>query len=238
MHVSVEIGETRRYQLKEALLIYEGSNNGCFVSRHPVSKSNGGPGTPVLLPAQPLTKAFLESLVVSLGGGADDEVLPPNILAKGNRMIAWWTPRAYRQMFFTTCDPQVKGLNGRTYPHPSLVWLVRDGRLSVRALLENARPDRNTNLAVAPYWNVSGAGLVCLGDARTPSTTGVDSLEGWEKGFFESTFTHSNIGRLTRHRDGFRGLWTGLANKKRPFPKEALIPLPETLARFIEGKKA
>jgi PRTRC genetic system protein B len=113
---------------------------------------------------------------------------------------------------------------------------VRDGSLSVRALRENRRPDHDTTLAVAPYWNVSEKGLVCLGDARTPTTTSVDSLDGWEKGFFDSTFTHSNIGRSTRHKDGFLGLWTALADKKHPFPKDALISLPQTLASFFEGK--
>jgi PRTRC genetic system protein B len=238
MRVGVEIGETKNYQLKEALLVYEGSNNECFVSRHAVSKTKAGRGTPILLPAQPLTKAFLESLVLSLGGSGEDEVLPPNILAKGSRMIAWWTPSRHRQMFFSSGDPEIKKLNGKMYPHPPLVWLVRNCNLSVRALIDNGRPDRDTALAVAPYWNISDQGLVCLGDAMTPTTTRVDSLEGWEKGFFQSKFTHSNIGRATRHEGGFAGLWKELADKEHLFPKDALIQLPQTLESFIEGKPA
>jgi PRTRC genetic system protein B len=238
MRVGVEIGETKKYQLKEALLVYEGSNNECFVSRHAVSQTNAGGGTPILLPAQPLTKAFLESLVLSLGGSSEDEVLPPNILAKGHRMIAWWTPACHRQLFFSSRDPEIKKLNGRIYPHPPLVWLVRNWDLSVRALIDNGRPGRDTALAVAPYWNISDKGLVCLGDAKTPTTTRVDSLEGWEKSFFQSKFTHSNVGRATRHEGGFAGLWKELAEKEYPFPKDALIPLPQTLESFIEGKPA
>jgi hypothetical protein len=50
---------------------------------------------------------------------------------------------------------------------------------------------------------------------------------------YESAFTHSNVGRLTRHKGGFEGLWSGLTGKRRLFPLETLIILPETLAQFV-----
>jgi PRTRC genetic system protein B len=237
VYVSANIGETRHYQLSEALLIYKGSNNDCFISRHGVAKGNTESVSPVLLPAQPLTKVFIESLLTSLGGGPDTEVLPSNVLAKSNRLIAWWTPKKKQRMFFTTRDTTVAKLNGKMFSHPALVWLVSGKRLSIRALMANERPEASTKLAVAPYWNLADTGEVCLGNSRTPNTTSVGSLEGWEKGFFESTFTHSNVGRSTRHPDGFAALWQSLTAKDVPFPDDALIPLPQTLSSFIQGKQ-
>jgi hypothetical protein len=49
-------------------------------------------------------------------------------------------------------------LNGRIFPQPPLVWRVADGELKVRALLENKRPSSITQLAVAPFWNLSESG--------------------------------------------------------------------------------
>ena len=88
MQVQISIGENHRFELREALLVY-GDRQRSFVTRHQVALHKGAP--PTLEPAQPLTLGFLESLVRSLVGGSTAEVLPENVLAKGDRMIAWWT---------------------------------------------------------------------------------------------------------------------------------------------------
>ena len=97
MKVEVAIGEVHRFELREALLIYR-ENQRSFITLHSVEGKRQG--TPVLGPAQPLTTGFLENLADSLGGSAAAEVLPENILAKSDRMIAWWTPRCRRRMFY------------------------------------------------------------------------------------------------------------------------------------------
>jgi len=70
-----------------------------------------------------------------------------------------------------------KTLNGKSYPHPPLVFVV-DGehRLSVRALLEDRRPAPRSAIAIAPYWNVNQAGEVCLGSMVSPRSAGLASL--------------------------------------------------------------
>ena len=100
MEVGIAIGETHRFELREALLIYTENRNGAFITRHAVTPQEAGP--PTLGPAQPLTIAFVESLVRSIGGEARAEVLPKNVLAKTDRMLCWWTPARQRQMFYTT----------------------------------------------------------------------------------------------------------------------------------------
>ena len=233
MKVEVEIGQMHRFELREALLIYrEGRRS--FITRHDVLAQKQGP--PVLGVAQPLTTAFVENLAESLGGSAAAEVLSENILAKSDRMIAWWTPRRRRQMYFENPEGKMQTLNGKQFPQPPLVWKVIHGSLSIRALAENKRPNAGTKLAVAPFWNLSDDGSVCLGSMRCPESTSVGSIEGWEKGFYESAFTHANVGRLTRHEGGHDALWGELVGKRRTFPAESLIQLPQTLSEFIKGR--
>ncbi len=152
-------------------------------------------------------------------------------------MIAWWTPARRRQMFYQNSEDKAAGLNGRVFPQPPLAWCVKDGDLAIRALTENRRPDAATRLAVAPFWNLSDNGRVCTGSMRRPNAATVSSIADWERGFYESAFTHANVGRLTRHPDGFEDLWVPLAGKRRSFPRETLIVLPQTLAQFVRGER-
>jgi len=232
MQVQISIGENHRFELREALLVY-GDRQRSFVTRHQVTLHKDAP--PTLDPAQPLTLGFLESLVRSLVGGSTAEVLPENVLAKGDRMVAWWTPACRRQMFYENSECRGRELNGRTFPQPALVWRVDNGDLKIRALAENRRPAATTTLAVAPFWNLSDGGRVCTGTMRRPDSARAASNPEWERGFYESAFTHANVGRLTRHPEGFEGLWSDLAGKRTPFPIKTLIQLPQTLAEFVRG---
>lgn len=233
MKVEITIGEMHRFELRDALLIYR-ENRRSFITWHTVTAQPQGP--PILGPAQPLTTAFIEDLAESLSGGAVAEVLSENVLAKTDRMIAWWTPRRVRRMFFENVEGKGQQLNGKMFPQPALVWRVAQGDLKVRALCDNKRPIATTKLAVAPFWNLSDDGRVCLGSMRCPETASVASIEAWERGFYESAFTHANVGKLTRHEGGHDALWGELAGKRRPFPNDALIRLPQTLAEFIQGR--
>ena len=176
MQVHVSIGENHRFELREALLVY-GDRQKSFVTRHEVAMQKDAP--PTLGPAQPLTIAFVESLVRSLSGSSAAEVLPENILAKGDRMIVWWTPPQRRQMFYESSEGKAAALNGRTFPQPPLVWRVDGGDLMIRALTENKRPQAMTKLAVAPLWNLSDNGRVCTGSMRRPDSASVAAIPDW-----------------------------------------------------------
>jgi PRTRC genetic system protein B len=233
MQIHLSIGQNHRVELREALLVY-GDRSRSFVTRHDAIVHEDAP--PTLGPALPLTFAFVESLARALSGSSMAEVLPENILAKGDRMIAWWTRAQRQQMFYQDAEGKAATLNGRTFPQPALVWRVENGDLKIRALLENKRPAAQTALAVAPFWNLSDDGRVCTGTMRRPDSTAVASVSEWERGFYESAFTHANVGRLTRHAGGFAGLWKELADKRSAFPVDTLIRLPQTLAQFVRGE--
>jgi PRTRC genetic system protein B len=233
MQVHISIGENHRFELREALLIY-GDRQRSFATRHAVVHQQG---PPTLEAAQPLTLAFLESLARSLSGYSPAEVLPESVLAKGDRMIAWWTPACRRQMFYENAEGKAAELNGQMFPQPPLVWRVENGDLRIRALVENKRPAAQTKLSVAPFWNLSDDGRVCTGTMRHPDSASANSILEWERGFYESAFTHANVGRLTRHPGGFERLWSELAGKREPFPVRTLISLPHILAQFVRGER-
>ena len=233
MQIHVSIGENHRFELHDALLVY-GDRQRSFITRHQVTLRKDA--APTLGPAQPLTIGFLESLVRSLGGGTKAEVLPENVLAKSDRMIAWWTPSCRRQMFYENAEGKAAKLNGRMFPQPALVWRVSNLALKIRALAVNRRPPAETTLAVAPYWNLSDDGRVCTGSMRCPDSASVSSIPAWERAFYESAFTHANVGRLTRHSGAFEGLWTDLADKRKAFPVKTLIHLPQRLDQFVRGE--
>jgi PRTRC genetic system protein B len=234
MQLHVSIGENHRFELREALLVY-GDRQRNFVTRHQVTLHPGGP--PTLEAAQPLTLAFVESLARSLAGASTAEVLPPNVLAKGDRLIVWWTPARRRQMFYENSEEKASKLNGRVFPQPPLVWRVENGDLKIRALAENKRPEATIALAIAPFLNLSEDGRVCTGTMRRPDSASAASILEWERGFYESAFTHANVGRLTRHPGGFEALWNALAGKRKAFPMSTLIRLPQTLAEFVRGQR-
>jgi PRTRC genetic system protein B len=166
------------------LLLYTENRNATFITRHAVTIQRDG--SPTLGPAQPLTLGFVESLVRSLGGEANAEVLPENVLARTERMLCWWSPAQPRQMFYENSERKAAALNGRVFPQPPRVWRVADGELKVRALVENKRPSASTQLAVAPFWNLSESGQVCTGSMRRRAGASVSSMPEWEKGFYES----------------------------------------------------
>jgi PRTRC genetic system protein B len=234
MQVHLSIGENHRFELHEALLIYR-DRQGSFITRHDVTARKDAP--PTLGPAQPLTVEFIESLTRSLSGSVQAEVLPANVLAKADRMIVWWAPARRRQMFYENSEGRAAELNGCIFPQPPLVWRVLNGELSIRALAENKRPDGSTKLAVAPFWNLSDDGRVCTGTMRRPDSASAVSIPAWERGFYESAFTHANVGRLTRHEGGFEGLWSSLTGKRQKFPVETLIVLPQSLTQFVRGER-
>ena len=63
----------------------------------------------------------------SLSGTSSAEVLPANVLAKGDRLLVWRSPACRRQMFYENSERKTAELNGRTFPQPPLVWRVENG---------------------------------------------------------------------------------------------------------------
>jgi PRTRC genetic system protein B len=236
MRVTTEIGNRHEFVLKQALLVYEDqlSRREQFVTVHDVIREGSPPHQSRLGPGRLLTTAFLKQLCRGLERKVKGIILPENVLACTSDLLVWWTPQRQHRMFFSDGAEDRRELNGRACPHPALVWLVKQGRLSLRALDQSVRPKPATPLMIAPYWNTEPLrGDVCEGDMRRPRETDVTNMLEWEEGFFNSRFTHpSGMGKLTTHPGGFIGLWTELAGKHQ-FPGQYLVPARQTLQQFV-----
>jgi PRTRC genetic system protein B len=233
MQARVVIGANRTFRLTNAILLY-GDGTSMFATLHSVMMRGKG-GAPHLGPGQTLTTAFLKTLAEGLGARSAAEILPEKVLARTPDTITWWVPAQREVMFFGGVDPEARALDGGSYPHPALVFKVTRRELFVRALERDERPRGETPLKTAPYWNCDAAGRVCLGSMRVPDDTTVESIAGWQAGFFRSRFTHANGAvRITSYPGGFIALWKSLKNSHLPFPTEFLTDAKETLRQFVE----
>lgn len=230
----VTIGHTCRFRLKQAVLIYR-DNSAAFGTLHDVQGDKDR--APYLGPGQSFTTAFLRSLTQGLGSTIVPEILPENVLVRTPDLVVWWSKAARRVMFFDGGTKDAAALNGHLYPHPPLVFKVYKHELFVRALERNVRPNADTALKTAPYWNTEGSrGLVCAGTMRIPQEVRADNISAWESAFFSSSFTHpSGAVRLTSHPQGFAGLWLSLADREYPFPTEFLTDPRQTLRQFVDA---
>jgi PRTRC genetic system protein B len=161
VYCDAEYGRSVPMHLLHGILLYGSENKIRLATIHqPVNDPQGGP--PMLDAGEPLTREFLEYLVRGLGSELPACFLPAHVLVYSASFVAWWEPAQRRAMFFASdCDG--KSLDRRVYPHPPLVFAVRSRRLMVWALAENRRPEPDSLVYLAPYWNVYGDG-VCATD--------------------------------------------------------------------------
>lgn len=235
MEISVTIGGGQTMTLAGAVLVYHGGREAFAVWHR--AKAGPNEGAPYLGEAEPLTMEFLRALSTGLGAYVAPEILPESVLVRTSELLVWWTPAQHRVLFFSEHSEAGSDLNGKRYPIPPLVFKVAAGNLWVRALDKDQRPRAEAKLKTAPFWNGDDSGQVCLGTMRTPESSGVEAIEGWERGFFQSAFTHAyGAARLTTFPAGFLGLCRRLAGSPKQFPVEYLTDARETLRQFIERR--
>lgn len=233
MRFSIDVGGELELKLHRAILLYRNEQ----ASRHMATVHSvvqtASDGAPILGAGQLLTTAVLRELARTLGTACPVEFLPECVVARTPELLAWWTLAAIRPMFFRA-GSELGNVSGQRFPHPALLFAVRNGALYVRALRSNYRPTATTQLFAAPYWNIGNDGAVCAGTMRAPKSSTVTTMSAWEQAFFQSEFTHpGGAGRLTKQKGGVAALWKGLAGKKQ-FPPPALIET-ESLAAYLRA---
>jgi PRTRC genetic system protein B len=237
MNISVTIGSSQDFRLSRALLVYGKSSYDGFPYRHPFvtfhEVIHEGDGAR-LAEGQLMTPQMLIDLMSGLGRSVPVEILPERVLVRTAEMIVWWTPARVRTMFFSDRggDPILKRMNGKSYPHPPLLFKASGTYLWVPALIRNDRPKAETKLCIAPYWNCYDNGVCCTGSMKIPQEKSIAAIELWKQSFFESEFTHAaGVRKHARFPGGFLAMWQSLAGKKE-FPAEYLVKLPQTLGEF------
>ena len=239
MRFSIDVGSELEVKLYQAVLLYRNDHGNRFMATvHGVVQKETD-GTPMLGSGQLLSTSALRELTKQLGTSCPAEFLPENVVARTPELIAWWSPVAVRPMFFRD-GSELADVSGKLFPHPALLFVVRTGVLFVRAISENRRPDPDTRLAAAPYWNIDSNGAVCAGTMRIPKSVTVASIPAWQQAFFQSEFTHpGGAGRLTKRKGGTAALWRSLTGKK-VFPRSTLAemePLNEYLRKLEAAQR-
>ena len=237
METSVELGHNSRVVLRKTLMVYDGPES--YVTMHDIvyDKQN----KPHYGPPQALSAKFLKSLCELLKKNAkrEIEILSNNILWITDEVVAWWSPAAVRPMFFKSAtDNEANAMSGRIFPHPALMFVATADHLAVRALPTNERPNSDTPLFSAPYWNTYEDGSICAGSMLRPkSGTSASATKEWEFGFFGSCFTHpSGAVRLTSFKGGIVPLWQSVVDAE-VFPDEHLVSAHESVLQFIRRRK-
>jgi PRTRC genetic system protein B len=143
-------------------------------------------------------------------------------------------PACERNVFFNTAE---LGKRAAKVPHPGLVFAVVKGSWYVFALAGKERPQLETTLHHAPYFNVYDDGGICAGSAAKPKGIAAAAIPQWEDAFFDSEFTHINGStKKASHRHGEYAMWKELLDGMYPtFPVEFLVPHKTTVAGLMKA---
>ena len=224
-------------QLSSAILFYSGTKGDQFATVHPVSHD---PRTsrPLIGAGRPLDRnALLETLRnLDRNAAPKADFLPPIVLAVSPDAVLWWCAPASRRVFF---DCREFGKRNAVVWHPGLVFRAAASGFSVFALKDPGRPVPGSELFEPPYFNTWDKGQICIGSAHVPRRIDVASIDGWESGFFNSAFTHPNVGgKRVDYEAGFFAFWRDMLDGKFEggYPFEVLVPVKSTLADLISGK--
>lgn len=221
-----------------AILLYSQKTGGVIYGTvHPVSQPSDGDRA-AIGPGRPIDRTALLSCLGELSANAAPkaEFLPETVLAVSQSAVTWWCRPGLRRVFF---DCRELGKRTAIVPHPGLVFHAATNGFSVFALQGDGRPTPDSVLQEPPYFNTWDAGKICIGSAHVPKRIDIQSIAGWESGFFESAFTHPNHGgKRVNHQKGEFAFWKAMLDGEYPaeFPKDFLIPMKATLADLIRGK--
>ena len=133
MRFGIDVGSELELKLHQAVLLYRNDHGNRFMATvHGVvqTDTNGAPG---LSAGQLLSTAALRELTKQLGASSQAEYLPDNVIARTPELITWWTPASVRPMFFRK-GSELANVSGKLFPHPALLFAVRNSVLFVRAL--------------------------------------------------------------------------------------------------------
>jgi PRTRC genetic system protein B len=232
MELHIASGGASSASIQKAILLY-GAGPGAgftFATVHQVDSSDG-----TIQPGEALTTEALSDALSSLSDGVGErrwQSIDTRFIASGPGLMAWWSPKQTRHMFFDKSSGIESGLAAQ----PAMFWVAYRRSVFVFALEKDKRPTLGTSLCQPVHYNVFSGGQLCAGSSVMPAEL---NAAGYERMFFESVFTHPNNGVnwQTSHRGGVQALWRKLTKEKgtKPFPVEALKPLGKTVEQVLDS---
>jgi PRTRC genetic system protein B len=226
-----------RMTLNKAILLYGEQTSFATVHDIRIDKKNGGS---IMMQGEPLTNSAIAQLLMHLGKSEQiGSFLPANILSVGHNSVVWWLKPATRRVFFR-CDNEktVIGIEAAETPHPGLVFAVNESTWYVFAVKGSDRPEPDTPLYLSPYFNVNEQGVICTGTTDIPRDYTAASTALWDRGFFDSAFSHPNIHpprKLVDYKGGAYAFWRKMLDGKfKKFPEQVLVKSERTVEQFIK----
>lgn len=222
----------------EAIVLYrqQGGQGRGFATVHDVQLQGE---VPVIQAGKLLGTADMASMMMEMMPGRRLAFIDQRMLALSEHEMVWWMRPSRRTMWFNTDGSDGLGQCFGEAWHPGLVFCAGECGWRVYAIKGSERPEADTPLFQAPYYNVNSEGLICRGSADLPKSIGPDQIEAHEEVFFRSRFTHPNVHvkrKLTRARGGAGGLWKRMLDEKaKCFPESTLVQKKVTLGGLIKG---
>ena len=236
MNVSSEFYKDGNCQLTKALLIYSNGAGKIFCT---INKIETKAGKQILKEGVAVKGENLAELFDLLGRTPKEDLKKLNwknekLLAEGAGKMLWYAPAQRREIFFSCQNQKLMALSGKEFPYPTLLFLADKDTLSVFVLPSSRRPNKDTRLYEAPFWNVSKGGRICL---PTGARNSFHTMEEWEDIFYKSAFSHSGgasfkVGTVEKI---FPKL---VKDKKAKFPVKNCFLHKFTVGDLLEGNKA
>lgn len=226
------------YHPKSALVFYETDNrntdnyveyfdmdnNGCPINAHPLTVRESQKLSKMLNIQNKKDRGFLKS----------NSIISQNILyinSSENAKVIWFTGAQERDLFFVE---NLNIPNGKANV-PPLLWIANKQGVKIFALQTDERPDEDTSIFYAPFFNVSENGNVCMGtvDVKIKNSASLEEFtESWEHYFFNSYFSHLMINH-NPVKGNCVNLWKKQIKTKEAFPTDVLINSNLTLKNLL-----
>lgn len=234
------------FEMASAILIYKNTGVGgthgagtALVSLHDV-RHDEKRKIPVIAPGKLCDHAALKNLLRDIAGHATShrELLPETLLFADSTQLLWFSPPRREVIYFSTADKDFnRDVTSKVVAHPALLFQATPGALRVLALGSFERPGPASKVFVAPYCNLYEGGAMCRGDVSLPPTLLPATIPAWERVFFDSRFTHSNLNgpKLTSFAGGHNALWRAMV-RADSFPPSALTKTKWTVDHVLNSQ--
>ncbi|WP_297333432.1 PRTRC system protein B [Flavobacterium sp.] len=204
---------------------YEMDEAGSPVNPHPLTVREALSLAKALDTREQAGKAFLRP----------EGILPDNVLhldPSDNGSVVWYTKPQRQALYFA----ESLGLENGTVALPALVWKANKKELQIFALNGKSKPNADTPLFHAPFFNLYQKGNVCMGNVNVAiksAATLEEFITAWQGYFFESYFSH----HINDHNPVAVNLFNLykelMADPEKKFPTDTLKPTPLTLKNLL-----
>lgn len=157
------------------------------------------------------------------------------VLAKTPYALAWWTPKAKREILFQEEGNYVR----HTVTFPSMVGIYMRGQLHFAVTKGGAktRPTNDTPLFYIPLPNLYEDGTFCRGNANLPAQANESNIPAWENFVFDTLNTHLGTTMPLHGIESRKALISAYASAELTgrFPTGQLRSMDTTLSSWMKN---